>query len=86
MKRGDIKWKKELTPNELYNELIELGLFTNEELILLTNINGLSIDTLNDAIYSRFGYRDYNQFMESESENNERVKKWQEWQLTLANH
>lgn len=70
--------KKELTPNELYNELIEQGLFTNEELRLLTNINGLSIDTLNDAIYSRFGYRDYNQFMESENENNERVKKWQE--------
>lgn len=69
---------KKLIVSELYNELIEQGLFTNDELKLLTNINGLSIDTLNDAIYSRFGYRDYNQFMESENENNERVKVWQE--------
>ena len=58
--------KKELTANELWNELIERELFTHDELKLLTNINGLSIETLNDAIFSRYGYRDYEQMMEYE--------------------
>lgn len=58
--------KKELTTNELFNELIERELFTHNELKLLTNINGLSIETLNDAIFSRYGYRDFEQMMEYE--------------------
>ncbi len=58
--------KKELTTNELFDELIERELFTHDELKLLTNINGLSIETLNDAIFSRYGYRDYEQMMEYE--------------------
>ena len=49
--------------NDLFNELIENELFTYEELKLLTNINGFSIETLNDALYSRYGYRDYDQMM-----------------------
>lgn len=49
--------------NVLWSELIEYELFTYDELRLLTNINGLSIETLNDAIYSRYGYRDYEQMM-----------------------
>jgi hypothetical protein len=49
--------------NDLFDELIENELFTYEELKLLTNINGFSIETLNDAIYSRYGYRDYEQMM-----------------------
>ena len=55
--------KKELNVNELWGELVEKELFTYEELKLLTNINGLSIETLNDAIFSRYGYRDYEQMM-----------------------
>ena len=50
--------------NELWNELIERELFTYDELRLLTNINGFSVETLNDALYSRYGYRDYEQMME----------------------
>jgi hypothetical protein len=57
---------KELTANELYEILLDNELFTNEELRLLTNINGLSIETLNDAIYARYGYRDFEQMMESD--------------------
>lgn len=60
--------RKELTATELYEILLNDGLFTNEELRLLTNINGLSIKTLNDAIYARYGYRDYEQMKESEEE------------------
>jgi hypothetical protein len=55
--------KKELNVNELWDELIERELFTYDELKLLTNINGFSIETLNDALYSRYGYRDYEQMM-----------------------
>lgn len=55
--------KKELTVNELWAELVERDLFTDKELQLLTNINGFSIETLNDALYSRYGYRDYDQMM-----------------------
>ena len=41
----------------LYDELVSRYLFTQAELDLITDINGLSIDTLNDCIYARFGYR-----------------------------
>lgn len=50
--------------NELYDVLVDDGYFTAEELQLLTNINGYSIETLNDAIYARYGYRDYEQMLE----------------------
>ena len=55
--------KKELNVNELWDVLLDGDLLTYEELKLLTNINGLSIETLNDALYSRYGYRDYDQMM-----------------------
>ena len=50
--------------NDVWDELLEQELFTEEELKLLTNINGYSIETLNDAIFSRYGYRDLEQMME----------------------
>ena len=49
--------------NELWAELVDRDLFTDKELQLLTNINGFSVETLNDALYSRYGYRDYEQMM-----------------------
>ena len=48
----------------LWVELVELELFTEEELRLLTNINGYSVETLNSAIFARYGYRDYEQIKE----------------------
>ena len=57
---------EELTLDELFNTLIDEALFTEEELQLLTNINGYNMETLNDAIYARYGYRDYEQMKESE--------------------
>ncbi len=56
--------RKEL--DELFNTLIEEELFTEAELQLLTHINGYNMETLNDAIYARYGYRDYEQMKESE--------------------
>ena len=57
---------EELTLDELFNTLIDEALFTEEELQLLTNINGYNMETLNDAIYARYGYRDYEQMKEGE--------------------
>ena len=50
-----------MTTSELYNTLIDGEFFTHEELDLITIINGYSVDTLNDCIYARYGYRDYDQ-------------------------
>ena len=40
---------------ELYDKLLELELFTEEELNLIININGFSIDTLDACLYARYG-------------------------------
>jgi hypothetical protein len=55
----------------LYDELIELDLFTDKELELITNINGYTIDTLNDCLYSRYGYRSLSQMIGEEEEEEE---------------
>lgn len=58
-----------MTQNELmniYNDLIERGVATDSELDLITDINGLNIDTLNDVIYVRTGYRTYEQLTEED--------------------
>lgn len=52
--------------NELYKTLIEENFFTEEELNLITNINGGTIEVLNDCIYVRYGYRSYEQLKEYE--------------------
>lgn len=48
--------------NEYYDFLIEQGIATEAELDLITSINGYNIDTLNDVLYCRTGYRDYEQY------------------------
>lgn len=50
--------------DQIYELLIELELFTEEELKLLTYINGFNIQTLEDALYARYGYRDVDQLLE----------------------
>lgn len=51
---------------KLYDYLIETGTYTEDELALLTSINGTNIDTLESALYSRTGYRSLEQIQESE--------------------
>ena len=41
---------------------------TEAELSLITDINGYSIETLNDVIYARTGYRDFEQLKEEMEE------------------
>ena len=63
---------------ELYEILTEQAYFTDAELELLTNINGYNIQTLNDAIYARYGYRDYEQLQEVYGIEKGDSKKWQD--------
>lgn len=48
--------------DQIFNFLTENQFFTDEELILLCCINGHSVETLNDAIYARYGFRDFESF------------------------
>ena len=41
-----------------YEALIEAGVATEGELALVTNINGYSLETLEDVLYARTCYRD----------------------------
>ena len=52
--------------NQLWNKIIEYGITTEETLEVITNINGYSIETLNDVIYCQTGYRTIEQYEESE--------------------
>lgn len=47
--------------NTLFGKLVDEGYFTYDELCLVTNINGNTIEALNDCIYCRYGYRSYEQ-------------------------
>ena len=49
--------------NNLWDKLIGNGFFTEEELQLVTNINGYNEETLNDCIYARYGYHNLTDLM-----------------------
>ena len=51
--------------NEMWDNLKTHDIATQSELELVTYINGYSVDTLNDVLYVRTGYRDWQQYMES---------------------
>lgn len=55
------------TINEVWVLLIEYGVATQEELELVTCINGYNMDTINDVIYARTGYKNIEQ-LENELE------------------
>ena len=46
---------------DVWGLLVDMGIATDEELQLVTSINGYNIDTLNDIIYVRTGYHDMEQ-------------------------
>lgn len=52
--------------NEIFDFIVEWNIATEEEIKLVTNINGWNEDSLNDIIYVRSGYRDMKQYKESE--------------------
>jgi len=54
--------------NEIYEYIINNGIASEEALNLITNINGYSVDTLNDVIYALTGYRSIEQLEDEEDE------------------
>lgn len=55
-----------MNKDEIWDKIVEYGFATDEELNLVTAINGYSVETLNDVIYARTGYHDWNQMAEAE--------------------
>jgi len=47
--------------NEIWDYIIEYSIATEEELQLITSINGMNEDSLNSVIYCRTGYRSVEQ-------------------------
>lgn len=52
--------------NEIFNYLEDMQIATTEEIQLITAINGWNIETANDILYVRTGYRDLEQYTEYE--------------------
>ena len=48
----------------LYDQIIDCNIATEKEISLVTSINGYSVDTLNQILFSRTGYRTWEQFEE----------------------
>lgn len=57
--------------NEIWEYLIEQQIATEEELQLITDINGYNEQALNDVLYARTGYRDIEQIKEEDEDNDE---------------
>lgn len=48
--------------NIMWQWLVDLDIATDDELQLITDINGYKMQTLNDVLYARTGYRDREQY------------------------
>mgnify|MGYP003415853594 FL=1 len=53
---------------EYYNYLVENDIATEEEIDLVTSINGYNEESLNDILYVRTGYQNIEQYTEFEDE------------------
>ena len=51
-----------------WDYLVDKGIATEQELILVTYINGYNMESLNDIIYVRTAYRNAEQLQEEEDE------------------
>lgn len=58
----------DLKENELWDEIINRGIATEEELQLIRAINGYNEQALNDVIYARTGYRSMDQMNDEDLE------------------
>lgn len=50
--------------DNLWETLVDYSIATEEELQLVTSINGYSKETLNDILYCRTGYRSFDQMFD----------------------
>ena len=58
--------KVEKEYNELWDFLIEYNIATEAELDLIARINGWQLESLEDVLFVRTGYRDLQQYKECE--------------------
>ena len=56
------------TMNNAWDTMVALGVATNEELGLAVALCGKTMETLNQVLYIRTGYRNIEQMMEEEEE------------------
>lgn len=49
--------------NGYWIDLVNAGIATEEELMLIVSINGYTVETLDDVLYVRTGYRSWEQYM-----------------------
>lgn len=52
----------------IYEQIVEQEIATTEEINLVTAINGMTEETLNDIIYARTGYHTLEQYFDAEEE------------------
>ena len=57
------KGEKIMTNDEFFDFLVEYGIATEDEIRLVTDINGYNEETLNDILYARTGNRSVEQFL-----------------------
>ena len=50
--------------NELWDYITECNIATENEICLVTSINGTNLDTLEDILYVRTGYRSLEQLLD----------------------
>ena len=53
-----------MTLQEMWDYLTESGIATEDELKLVTDINGYNEETMLDVLYARTGYRNFEQLEE----------------------
>ena len=63
--KGYMEGRKMEEIERMWDWLVDMGIATHEEIKLITQINGYNIETLNDVLFARTGYRDREQ-MEGE--------------------
>ena len=49
---------------QMHDYLVECGIATEDEVSLVTSINGYNEESMEDILYSRTGYRDFDQLLE----------------------
>jgi len=55
-----------MNTNEIWDYIIENSIATEEELQLITSINGMNKESLNSVLYCRTGYRSVEQIIDCE--------------------
>ena len=60
------------TPDEAWDYLLEMGIIKDEQTLkVVTNINGYSLETLQDVLYATEGYRSFDQLFDEDDEDEE---------------